>query len=333
MSEKNPRPGTGGERRVPYGDRTGNESIVYFTRDLSASGLRRAYEQVSAHIGGRVAVKLHTGEQHGPNIIPRPWVAELLESDLPDATIVETNSYYAGDRDSTEKHRRTLEVNGWTFAPVDIMDEEGAAPFPVEGGKWFDEVHMGSHLADYDSLLVLTHFKGHTKGGFGGSAKNIGIGCADGKIGKREIHTTPGSDDMWDISNEEFMERMMESAKAVCDHFGDKIAFINVMRNMSVSCDCEGAAAEPVVTPNVGILASTDILAIDQACVDLVYAMGEEDRHALVERMETRHGLRQLSYMKELGMGNWRYVLVDLDNGGARILPEDAVAHVTPFEG
>lgn len=333
MSEKNPRPGTGGERRVPYGDRTGNESIVYFTRDLSASGLRRAYEQVSAHIGGRVAVKLHTGEQHGPNIIPRPWVAELLESDLPDATIVETNSYYAGDRDSTEKHRRTLEINGWTFAPVDIMDEEGAALFPVEGGKWFDEVHMGSHLADYDSLLVLTHFKGHTKGGFGGSAKNIGIGCADGKIGKREIHTTPGSDDMWDISNEEFMERMMESAKAVCDHFGDKIAFVNVMRNMSVSCDCEGTAAEPVVTPNVGILASTDILAIDQACVDLVYAMGEEDRRALVERMETRHGLRQLSYMKELGMGNWRYVLVDLDNGGARILPEDAVAHVTPFEG
>lgn len=333
MSEKNPRPGTGGERRVPHGDRTGNESIVYFTRDLSASGLRRAYEQVSAHIGGRVAVKLHTGEQHGPNIIPRPWVAELLESDLPDATIVETNSYYAGDRDSTEKHRRTLEVNGWTFAPVDIMDEEGAALFPVEGGKWFDEVHMGSHLADYDSLLVLTHFKGHTKGGFGGSAKNIGIGCADGKIGKREIHTTPGSDDMWDISNEEFMERMMESAKAVCDHFGDKIAFVNVMRNMSVSCDCEGTAAEPVVTPNVGILASTDILAIDQVCVDLVYAMGEEDRHALVERMETRHGLRQLSYMKELGMGNWRYVLVDLDNGGARILPEDAVAHVTPFEG
>lgn len=333
MSEKNPRPGTGGECCVPYGDRTGNESIVYFTRDLSASGLRRAYEQVSAHIGGRVAVKLHTGEQHGPNIIPRPWVAELLESDLPDATIVETNSYYAGDRDSTEKHRRTLEVNGWTFAPVDIMDEEGAAPFPVEGGKWFDEVHMGSHLADYDSLLVLTHFKGHAKGGFGGSAKNIGIGCADGKIGKREIHTTPGSDDMWDISNEEFMERMMESAKAVCDHFGDRIALVNVMRNMSVSCDCEGTAAEPVVTPNVGILASTDILAIDQACVDLVYAMGEEDRHALVERMETRHGLRQLSYMKGLGMGNWRYVLVDLDNGGARILPEDAVAHVTPFEG
>ena len=333
MAEKNPVAATGGDRYVPYDERTGNESIVYFTRDLSAEGLRRAYEQVSAHIGGKTAVKLHTGEQHGPNIIPRPWVAELLKKDLPDATIVETNTYYEGDRDSTEKHRKTLEVNGWTFAPVDIMDEEGAEPFPVVGGKWFDAVHMGSHLASYDSLVVLTHFKGHTKGGFGGSAKNIGIGCADGKIGKQEIHTTPGSDDMWDISNEEFMERMMESAKAVCDHFGERITFVNVMRNMSVSCDCEGTAAEPVVTPNVGILASTDILAVDQACVDLVYAMREEDHHALVERMETRHGLRQLTYMSELGMGKNRYVLVDLDNGGARIQPAEAVAHVVPFEG
>ena len=333
MAEKNPVAATGGDRYVPYDERAGNESIVYFTRDLSAEGLRRAYEQVSARIGGKTAVKLHTGEQHGPNIIPRPWVAELLKKDLPDATIVETNTYYEGDRDSTEKHRKTLEVNGWNFAPVDIMDEEGAEPFPVAGGKWFDEVHMGAHLANYDSLVVLTHFKGHTKGGFGGSAKNIGIGCADGKIGKREIHTTPGSDDMWDISNEEFMERMMESAKAVCDHFGERITFVNVMRNMSVSCDCEGTAAEPVVTPNVGILASTDILAVDQACVDLVYAMREEDRHALVERMETRHGLRQLTYMSELGMGNSRYVLVDLDNGGARIQPAEAVAHVVPFEG
>ncbi len=332
MAMEKPVPGKGGEKYIPYADRTGAESVVYFTRDLSAEGLRRIFARVCAPLAGKVAVKLHTGEQHGPNIIPCPWVAELLEADLPDATIVETNSYYAGDRDTTEKHRKTLEVNGWTFAPVDIMDEEGATPFPVAGGKWFDAVHMGSHLADYDSLLVLTHFKGHTKGGFGGSAKNIGIGCADGKVGKREIHTTPGSDDMWDISNEEFMERMMESAKAVCDHFGKNIAFVNVMRNMSVSCDCEGTAAEPVVTPNVGILASTDILAVDQACVDLVYAMKEEDRHALVERMETRHGLRQLSYMKELGMGNDRYVLVDLDNGGARIQPADAVAHVVPFE-
>ncbi len=333
MAEKNPVPGTGGERYVPYEERDGNESIVYFTRDLSAVGLRKAYEQVAGEVRGRVGVKVHTGEQHGPNIIPRDWVAELIAADLPGAAIVETNTYYDGDRYTTEKHRETLEVNGWTFAPVDILDEEGVTAFPVAGGKWFDAVHMGSHLADYDSLVVLTHFKGHTQGGFGGSAKNIGIGCADGRVGKAEIHTTPGSDDQWDIKTEEFMERMMESAKAVCDHFGRRITFVNVMRNMSVSCDCEGTAAAPVVTPNVGILASTDILALDQACVDLVYAMREEDHHDLVERMETRHGLRQLSYMRELGMGNWRYALLDLDALGARIDPADAVAHVVPFAG
>ncbi len=333
MAERNPVPGTGGERYVPCEERDGNESIVYFTRDLSAAGLRKAYEQVAGEVRGRVGVKVHTGEQHGPNIIPREWVAELMAADLPGAAIVETNTYYDGDRYTTEKHRETLAVNGWTFAPVDILDEEGVTAFPVAGGKWFDAVHMGSHLADYDSLVVLTHFKGHTQGGFGGSAKNIGIGCADGRVGKAEIHTTPGSDDQWDIKTEEFMERMMESAKAVCDHFGRRITFVNVMRNMSVSCDCEGTAAAPVVTPNVGILASTDILALDQACVDLVYAMREEDHHDLVERMETRHGLRQLSYMRELGMGNWRYALLDLDALGARIEPADAVAHVVPFAG
>ncbi len=333
MAAKNPQPGLGGETYIPYEERTGNESIVYFTRDLSAQGLRTAYEHVCGNITGTVGVKLHTGEKNGPNIIPCEWVASLLAADLPGAAIVETNTYYEGDRYTTEQHRETLVVNGWTFAPVDILDEDGAVAFPLTGGTWFDEVHMGSHLVNYDSLVVLTHFKGHTQGGFGGSAKNIGIGCADGRIGKREIHTTPGSPDKWDIAREEFMERMMESAKAVCEHFGSRITFVNVMRNMSVSCDCEGTAAQPVVTPNVGILASTDILALDQACVDLVYAMDEKDNHDLVERMETRHGLRQLTYMRELGMGNWRYALLDLDNGGARISRAEAVAHVVPFEG
>ncbi len=146
------------------------------------------------------------------------------------------------------------------------------------------------------------------------------------------IHTTPGSDDMWDISDEEFMERMTESAKAVVDHFGEHISYVNVMRNMSVSCDCEGTAAEPVVTPNVGILASLDILAVDQACVDLVYAMKEEDRHALVERIESRHGLRQLTYMKELEMGNDRYHLIDIDHEDREITLAEAVKDVVPFE-
>lgn len=331
MSNQKPIPGTNGNHYVPYDERSGKESIVYFTRDLSAKGLLKVYNRIKEHLNGKVAVKLHTGEQHGPNIIPRPWVEELIKTQLPDATIVETNTYYEGDRYTTDQHLETLKVNGWTFCPVDIMDADGTVDLPVKDGKWFDHMTMGKNIVNYDSMLVLTHFKGHTQGGFGGSNKNIGIGCADGRIGKAMIHTTPGSDDMWDIAKEEFMERMTESAKAVVDHFGDQIVFINVMRNMSVSCDCEGTAAAPVVTPNVGILASLDILAIDQASVDLVYAMKEEDHHDLVERIETRHGLRQLSYMKELHMGNDKYLLIDVDHDDQQISLEDAVKDVVPF--
>ena len=331
MSNQKPIPGTNGNHYVPYNERSGKESIVYFTRDISAKGLLKVYNRIQEHLNGKVAVKLHTGEQHGPNIIPRPWVEELIKTQLPDATIVETNTYYEGDRYTTDQHLETLKVNGWTFCPVDIMDADGTVDLPVKDGKWFDHMTMGKNIVNYDSMLVLTHFKGHTQGGFGGSNKNIGIGCADGRIGKAMIHTTPGSDDMWDIAKEEFMERMTESAKAVVDHFGDQIVFINVMRNMSVSCDCEGTAAAPVVTPNVGILASLDILAIDQASVDLVYAMKEEDHHDLVERIETRHGLRQLSYMKELHMGNDKYLLIDVDHDDQQISLEDAVKDVVPF--
>ncbi len=333
MSDRQAVPGTNGNRYLPYEKRDGGESVVYFTRDLSAEGLRRIYARVGGNLTGKVAVKLHTGEPHGPNIIPRPWVKALLHDDLPGAAIVETNVYYEGGRDTTAKHRETIRLNGWTFAPVDILDEDGAAMFPVKGGKWFDAMSLGKHLAAYDSLLVLTHFKGHTKGGFGGSDKNIGIGCADGRIGKAMIHTTPGQPNPWDIGKEEFMERMTESAKAVVDHFGKQIAFINVMRNMSVSCDCEGTAAEPVVTPDVGICASEDILAVDQACVDMIYAMKEADRRALVARIESRHGLRQLTYMKELGMGHDKYRLVDIDNDDAVIRAGDAVRDVVPFSG
>lgn len=296
MSEKKIVPGTGGDHYVPYEERTGNESIVYFTRDLSAEGLQKIYKRVSADLSGKIGIKLHTGEKNGPNIIPREWVKNLIEKELPDAAIIETNTYYEGDRYTTEQHRETLKVNGWTFCPVDIIDEDGTTMLPVKDGKWFSEMSMGKNLLEYDSMLALTHFKGHAQGGFGGSNKNIGIGCADGRIGKQMIHTTPGSDDMWDIATEEFMERMTESTKAAIDYFGKQVTYVNVLRNMSVSCDCEGCAAMPVVTPNIGITASTDILAVDQASVDLVYALEEKDHKDLVERIETRHGLRQLSY-------------------------------------
>ncbi|MBR3526222.1 MAG: DUF362 domain-containing protein [Bacteroidales bacterium] len=330
MQEK-PIPGTGGDIYVPYNKRSGNESIVYFTRNLNAAGLLKAYDKISANLTGKVGVKLHTGEPHGPNIIPRPWVRNLINKRLPDANIIETNTFYEGDRDTTAKHLETVRINGWNFCPVDIMDADGTAWLPVEGGKWFDRMSVGKNLLNYDSMLALTHFKGHVCGGFGGSNKNIGIGCADGKVGKCMIHSTPGQDDPWDIVEEEFMEKMTESTKATVDHFGKKVAYINVMRNMSVSCDCEGVMAEPVVTPNVGILASLDILAIDQACIDILYAMTRKERHALQERIETRHGHRQLSYMEELGMGNRRYVLIDLDNGCERMYPKDAVYNLKPF--
>ena len=328
-----PVPGTGGEHYVPYDERTGDESVVYFTRDLSPEGICRMFERVSDGIEGKVALKLHTGEKNGPNIIPSAWVKAFMEAELPGAVIVETNTYYLGDRYTTEQHRETLAVNGWDFCPVDIMDEFGTVDLPVEGGKWFDHMTMGEHILDYDSLVVLTHFKGHTEGGFGGSNKNIGIGMADGRIGKKAIHTIEGSDNKWSIHAEELMERIAESSKATIDHFGPHITYVNVLRNMSVSCDCEGLQAAPVVTPNIGILASKDILAVDQASVDLVYALEEEDHHDLLERIESRHGHRQLTYMKELGMGNDRYVLIDTDNGDAVIQPADAVAGVVPFEG
>ncbi|MBQ1608728.1 MAG: DUF362 domain-containing protein [Lachnospiraceae bacterium] len=328
MAIKTAIPGTDGNRYVPYDKRSGEKSVVYFTRDLSPEGLKKIYDRVSEGITGKVAIKLHTGEAEGPNIIPRPWVKELYNEKLSGATIVETNTFYEGSRYTTEDHRKTIEVNGWTFCPVDIMDEEGTVTLPVKGGKWFDEMSHGSHMINYDSMLVLTHFKGHTMGGFGGSNKNIGIGCADGRIGKAWIHAKDGND--WGVNTEELMEKMAESTKATIDHFAGHISYINVMRNMSVSCDCECCEAEPVVTPDVGILASYDILAVDNACIDMIYSLPGGGGKTFIERVETRHGLRQLSYMKELGMGNDRYDLVDIDNGDRIITAEEATKDIAP---
>ena len=322
---------TDGRRYVPYSERTGNESIVYFTRDLSPEGLKKIYEKVNGNMKGKIAVKLHTGEKNGPNIVPSAWVKKVMETtdSLKDATIVETNTFYVGDRYTTEQHLETLKVNGWDFCPVDITDEFGTADLPVKGGKWFDHMTVGKTLPDYDSLVVLTHFKGHTMGGFGGSNKNIGIGCADGRIGKKEIHTHPGAG-MWSIAEEELMERISESTKATIDYFAPHVCYINTMRNMSVDCDCAGPEAEPVVTPDVGIVASLDILAADNACMDLIYNLPDGGGKAMIERVETRHGLRQLSYMKELGMGNDRYVLIDIDNGDEEITAAEAVKDIEP---
>lgn len=284
---------------------------VYFTRDISPAGLLKVYQKVNQDIKGKVAIKWHSGEPHGPNIIPVPMVKALQES-IPNSNLVETNTLYEGGRDTTEKHRETLKINGWTFCPVDIMDEHGTVMLPVKGGKHFTEMSMGKGILSYDSMVVLTHFKGHTMGGFGGSIKNIAIGNADGKIGKAMVHgSTPAN--TWACDKAPFMENMVESAKATVDHFGKQITFINVMRNMSVDCDCAGVSAEPPKARDIGILASTDILALDQACIDKLYALPEAELHDLKERIETREGLHQLDYGEEMGLGTRKYELISID--------------------
>lgn len=287
------------------------KAVVYFTRDISPEGLIKIYDKISQHIQGKTAIKFHTGEPHGPNILPVPMVKALWEH-IPDSTLVETNVLYSSPRQNTKGHRETLKTNGWTFCEVDIMDADGAVMIPVKGGKHFKEMSVGKHLLDYDSMLVLTHFKGHAMGGYGGSMKNIAIGCADGKTGKAMIHgSTAGN--KWGSTGALFQEKMAESAKATVDHFGKNIAFINVLRNMSVDCDCAGTSAAPVKARDIGILASADLVAVEQASVDMVYQLPEAELHDLKERIESREGLRQLSYMKELGFGSGEYELVDLD--------------------
>ena len=269
-----------GSRNVTGMKTEGSRAKVYFSSHIDAEHLIRLYEKINDEIYGNVAIKLHTGEKNGPNILPRDMV-QAFQAQVPNSTIVETNTLYQGDRSTTESHKETLKVNGWTFCPVDIMDEEGDVNLPVHNGLHLKEVAMGGHIVNYDSMIVLTHFKGHAMGGFGGSMKN--------------------------------MELMADSAKATCDYFGKRIVFLNVLRRMSVDCDCAGKrAAEPTI-PDIGILASTDILAIDQASCDLVFGKPDADNHDLVERIQSRHGLHQLAAMAKLKMGNPQYELISID--------------------
>ena len=313
MTATNPQAPMIGSKNVTGLDVPGSRAKVFFTPVIDAEHLFKLYRRVNEGIYGRTAIKLHTGEKHGPNILPRDLVRDF-QSRIPNSNIVETNTLYEGDRYTTEGHRETLKVNGWDFCPVDILDEEGGVDLPVRNGFHLDHVTMGGHIVNYDSLIVLTHFKGHAMGGFGGSMKNIAIGLASGRVGKRQVHGVvdkiPESWTDWPMK-EPFMELMVDSAKATLDYFGKHVPFINVLRRMSVDCDCAGVtAAEPTI-PDIGILASTDLLAIDQASVDLVF--NHESNKDLVERMTSRHGLRQLSGMAEKKMGNPQYELITIE--------------------
>lgn len=281
-----------------------DKPIVYFSREITPESLLKLYAKINQNITGKTALKLHTGEPNGPNLLPRE-LAKALQAQIPDSTIVECNVLYDSPRQNTEGHLETLKINGWTFCPVDIMDADGDVNLPIIGGKHLKEVAVGKNIKNYESMVVYTHFKGHAMGGFGGSLKNIAIGCASGKTGKAQLHG-----EGWPIGKE-FLERMVEGGKAVCDHFGKKITYINVLKNISVDCDCDAHGAKPTC-PDIGILASADILAIDQACIDLVYALPEKDNHDIVERIESREGLHQLEYMDELKMGSRKYTLIEV---------------------
>lgn len=281
---------------------------VYFTDKINEDSMVKLYKLINSDIYGKVALKIHTGEQGGKNFLPRSFVKAVQEQ-ISGSVIVETNTAYGGGRSTTARHRETIAYNGWDFCPVDIMDEHGAVMLPVRGGKHFTEMSVGKSLVDYDSMVVLTHFKGHASGGFGGSLKNIAIGCADAKVGKAMQHG--GAD--FSIRGAHFMEHMVEAGKAVTDFFGKRIAYVNVMRRMSVRCDCAGPDAEDPTIGDIGMVASNDLLAIDQACVDMVYDKPGGDNKDLIERIESREGLSQLSYMRELKMGNPNYELISID--------------------
>ena len=304
-----------GSKNVTGENYSGTAAKVYFTKVIDAEHLIKLYRLINENIYGKVAIKLHTGEKHGPNILPRDMV-KAFQAQVPDSAIVECNTLYPGDRFDDKGHRETLEVNGWTFCPVDIMDEgDKTVDFPVRNPFHLKKVAMGAHLANYDSLIVLTHFKGHAMGGFGGSMKNIAIGCASGHLGKAQVHgvdpnNVPEDYLVWP-NKEYFMELMADSAQATINHFGKHIIYLNVMRRLSVDCDCAGVTAAEPTMADLGICASTDILAIDQACVDMVYAAS--DSHDLKERIESRVGMRQLSAMAEKKMGNPQYELITVE--------------------
>jgi len=285
---------------------------VYFTREISSESLVRMYEALERPATGKVAVKLSMGEPGGNNYLKPELIKDLVKQ--VNGTFIDANTAYGGRRASTEAHMQTAIDHGFTaIGPVDILDAEGEITLPVVGGKYITEDIVGANYANYDFTLVLSHFKGHAMAGFGGAIKNISIGIASAN-GKRLIHSGGTSTTSWgNPSQEQFLETMSEAAKAVADYCGENIIYISVMNNLSVDCDCDSNPANPEMG-DIGILASLDPVALDKACVDQVYASTDHGRIHLIERMESKNGIRAIEYAEEIGMGSQQYELIDLDN-------------------
>ena len=285
-------------------------SKVYFTRNITPENVLKLYEACGLELSGNVAVKLHSGEKGNQNFLPPEFWRPMIER--VHGTVVECNTAYPGSRNTTAAHWQTMRDHGWSDAfTVDIMDEEAPdLQLLIPNGKVIQKNYVGKHLTRYDSLLVLSHFKGHPMGGFGGALKQLSIGCAS-SYGKAYIHGAGEPEKIWTADLDSFLDAMADAASSVAEYFKDKTVFINVMKNMSVDCDCCAVAEDPCMA-DIGILASLDPIAVDQACLDLVYASDDPGRDHLVERIESLNGVRTVESAAALGFGTREYELVEL---------------------
>lgn len=285
------------------------KSTVYFCKDLSPESVLKLYQKLGKELPGRVAIKVHSGEEGNPNFLrPAFWKPVV---DFVGGTIVECNTAYEGARNTTERHRALIKKHGWSdMYPVDLLDAQGPdTVLEIPGGTVIDKTFVGKDLENYDGALILSHFKGHPMGGFGGALKQLSIGFAS-SYGKAYIHGVGNPDNFWDRDQDKFLEAMADAASAVVQYFGGNAVYINVMMNLSVDCDCCGKTAKLPCMGDVGILASLDPVAIDQACVDLVYASNDPGKADLIERIESRHGIHTLEVAENLSIGSREYELV-----------------------
>ena len=286
------------------------KSKVYFSKEITSDTMIRMYQALGVELPGKVAVKLHSGEVGNQNFIRPAFLKPVI--DHVHGTIVECNTAYSGKRNTTEAHWETMKLHGWIdIAEVDIMDEEKDLELPIKDGKQIQKNYVGDHLSRYDSMLVLSHFKGHPMGGFGGALKNISIGIAS-SYGKAYIHGAGNPDDIWTSDHDSFLESMADAAKSVVTYFGGKMAFINVMVNMSVDCDCCAVAEDPCMK-DIGILSSADPVALDQACIDLIRQSTDRGRDHFLKRVESRHGTHTIDAADQIGYGTKEYELICVD--------------------
>ena len=285
------------------------KSKVYFCKDVTPEGVLKLYKMLNKDLTGRIAIKVHSGEEGNPNFLrPEFWKPVV---DFVGGTIVECNTAYEGARNTTERHRKLFKKHGWSdMYPVDLLDAAGPdLVLQIPQGTAIKENYVGKDIANYDGTLVLSHFKGHPMGGFGGALKQLSIGFAS-SYGKEYIHGVGEPENFWDREQDRFLEAMADAAWSVADYFKGNAAYINVMKNLSVDCDCCGATAKLPCMADVGILASLDPVAIDQACVDLVYASSDPGKADLIKRIETRHGIHTLEVAEGLGIGSRDYELI-----------------------